>query len=434
MTDNLGHDGQALTIERLGTVPATGNGYALPRTGTARRPRGVGRVYRPEYRDKKTGERRTVATWWIQYSHNGTPLREPSHSTSRADAVRLLKKRLGEIGRGRLVGAREEKLTFEDLVVDIVRDYALHERCSADTLGGALLPDGRLDVEHLGGRLRHLSDVFGRDRALDITTDRMRAYQDLRRKAGASAATVNREMAALGRMFTLAVKAGRLGTRPPFPERLQEAPPRQGFFEVGEYQAIRSHLPEDHQDVLDFSYWTGWRPGAIAALTWPQIDLAAQIIRPHGGSRTKRRGKVGYAQIPALRAVIARRVTTRRLDTPLVFHVDGRPMGDWRKRWARACLRADLASQDPETKKITAHKLRYDTKRTAVRNLTRAGVPERVAMEITSHKTRAIFDRYNIVSERDLQDAGASLAAYVAQQPTTPTVVPLRAATEGASA
>jgi integrase len=424
VTDDILHEGTALTIERPGAPEATRNGHAR-----ARRPRGVGRVYQPEYRDKKTGERRAVATWWIQYSHHGTVHREPSHSTSRSDAVRLLKKRLGEMGRGKLVGPKEEKLTFEDLVVDIVRDYALHERGSANTLGGAILPDGRLDVEHLGGRLRHLHDFFSQHRALDITTDRIRAYQDTRRKAGASAATVNREVAALGKMFTLAVKAGRLGARPPFPERLQEAPPRQGFFEVGEYQAIRGYLSDDHQDVLDFSYWTGWRPGAIAALTWPQIDLAAQIIRPHGGSRTKRRGKVGYAKIPALRAVIERRSTKRRLDTTLVFHVDGRPLGDWRKRWDRACLRAGFASLDPKTKKITArHKLRYDTRRTVVRNLTRAGVPERVAMEITGHKTRAVFDRYNIISEKDLQNAGSSLSAYVEQQPTIPTVVPLRAA------
>jgi integrase len=432
VSDDILHEGTAVTIQRPGAPEVTRHGHARTAAASARRPRGVGRVYRPEYRDKKTGERRTVATWWIQYSHNGKPLREPSHSTSRADAVRLLKKRLGEIGRGQLIGPKEEKLTFEDLAVDLVRDYVLHERCSADTLGGALLPDRRLDLEKLGGRLRHLYDVFGRDRALDITTDRMRAYQDRRRDAGASAATVNRELAALGRMFTLAVKAGRLGTRPPFPERLQEAPPRQGFFEVEEHDTISGHLPPDHQDMQGFSYWSGWRPGAIHELEWPEIDLDAQIIRPRGGSRTKRRGVLAYGKIPALRVIMERRLAKRRLDTPLVFHVDGRPLGDWRKRWARACLRAGFASQDPETKTITVHKLRYDTRRTVVRNLTRAGVPERVAMEITGHKTRSVFDRYNIVSERDLQDAGASLAAYVAQQPTPArTVVPLRSAAAG---
>jgi integrase len=355
VTDDIVHEGNVLTIEGPGALQATRNGHARTAAANARRPRGVGRVYQPEYRDKKTGERRTVATWWIQYSHHGKVHREPSHSTSRPDAVRLLKKRLGEIGRGRLVGAIEDKVTFEDLAVDLVRDYALHERRSAHTLGGTLRPDGRLDLDHLAGRVRHLHDAFGRARALDITTDRIRAYQDTRRAAGASAATVNREVAALSKMFTLAVKAGRLGTRPPFPERLPEAPPRQGFFEAAEYHAIRRYLSEDHQDVLDFSYWSGWRPGAIAALTWPEIDLAAQVIRPRGGSRTKRRGQVGYAEIPALCGVLERRWAKRRLDTPLVFHVAGRPMGDWRKRWDRACLRAGFATQDAETKKITAH-------------------------------------------------------------------------------
>ncbi len=407
---------------------------SLPRRragGAPRHPRGVGRVYQPTYRDKKTGERRSVATWFIQYSPRpGEMTRESSHSTTRGDAVTLLRKRLGEIGRGRLIGPREEKVTFEDLAVDLVRDYELRGLVSANTLGGRLA-DGRLDLDHLGGRLRHLHDFFGRDRALDITAARLRAYQSARRDAGASAATVNRELAALGRAFTLAVNGGRLGTRPPFPTRLEEAPPRQGFFEAAEHAAIRAHLPPDHQDVQDAGYWSGWRPGVFQGLTWPEIDLDAMVIRPGGGSRTKRRGVLAYGQVPALRAVIERRLAKRRLDTPLVFHVDGRPMGDWRKRWARACLAAGFANVNPETQKIVIHKLRYDTRRTVVRNLTRAGVPERVAMEQTGHKTRSVFDRYNIVSEQDLQDAGGRMAAYLQQQPTARTVVPLRPAADG---
>jgi hypothetical protein len=91
-----------------------------------------------------------------------------------------------------------------------------------------------------------------------------------------------------------------------------------------------------------------------------------------------------------------------------VFSYHGERIHSIKTAWALACERAGLADA---SKKPT--KLFHDLRRTAVRNLVRSGNPEKVAMQISGHRTRSVFDRYDIVTEDDIRRAARKQHEYV---------------------
>lgn len=252
------------------------------------------------------------------------------------------------------------------------------------------------------GRVAHLVAFFGEGRPVqEIAALMIRQYQMARQREGAAAATINRETSALSRMFRLAVQWGWLASIPTFPGRLRESPPRQGFFEHREYLAVRAHLPAAYKDVLDFAYYSGWRKHEILDLTWDEVDLLGGVIRLSPGRSKTQVGRL-LPISPPLAAVLKRRKAKRRGKDGMVFSRDGVTVRAWRRAWPDACRLAGVPGR-----------IIHDCRRTAARNLIRAGVPERVAMTLTGHKTRSIFDRYNIVNERELFSAGEQLVAYL---------------------
>ena len=222
--------------------------------------------------------------------------------------------------------------------------------------------------------------------------------------------------------------------------RLPEHNTRQGFFERSDLEAVVAALPEYLQDFTRFGYLTAWRRGELATLTWADVDRTGGVIRLRPEHSKNGRGRT-VAIEGDLGAIIERRAHARVIPgrnggpdrvAELVFHRDGRPIRDFRGAWATACIEAGLYRVDgtnPDgSERQVPTRLFHDLRRSGVRNMVRAGVRERVAMEISGHKTRAIFDRYNILSEDDLREAMKRTTAYVNTQPTESNVTRLRPA------
>ncbi len=347
--------------------------------------RGFGRVYR------------RGRIWWIAYSERGVERRESSGSTVKEDAKNLLKDRIGE--RHRLTGRSAPRLSA--VMDDYIADLELRQ--SRPTTIRYIRKCYR------GALLRLLGDIS----VDEITTRQIRGYQRDRSAEGYAPASVNRELSALRTAMRLAVESGLVRNCPTFPTRLREATPRQGFFEHGDYLAVRGELKPWAQDVLDFAYFTGWRRMEIFRLGWDEIFGDMIRLSPDRSKNREGRPRPIWDDIAP---VMERRKLERRMDCPFVFHRDGVKIATatWQRHWTKARKAAGMPN-----------KILHDTRRTAVRNLDRAGVSRKVAMALVGHKTQAIYDRYNIVSEDDLRDGAEKLQRYVAGQDAARKVIPL---------
>jgi integrase len=335
------------------------------------------------------GTFRELPTIWIKYYQNGRPVRESTGTTKETVARRMLRTREGDVEHGIPIVPKMGKVTFEDAETDLLNDYKVNgKKTEADA-------KRRIDL--------HLKPVFRNTRLIQITTADVRRYVAARLAEGAAAATINRELAVLKRMFSIAVKDGRLHGKPHIP-MLTENNTRRGFFEAAQFEAVRKQLPEALRPLVTFAYLTGWRVHSeILPLEWRQVDWSGRVVRLDPGTTKNRDGR-SFPFTAALETLLKEQLVEherlKKLDRIIarVFHRDGEPIKDFRKAWETACTAAGCPGRIP-----------HDFRRTAVRNLERAGVSRSAAMAMVGHKTEAIYRRYAIVDSGVLREAATRI-------------------------
>ena len=324
--------------------------------------------------------------FWLKYFKDGKPYYESTKSRKETVAKRLLKLREGEIAEGKLPGVFFDRVKFDGLAEDLITDYEFNNRKS---------------IKRVRVSLAHLETHFKGVKIPQITTPKIQKYIKHRLGEGAANATINRELSALKRLLNLGARQ-----TPPKVDRVPHIPmlkednARQGFFEHHEYLNLLKELPVHVRPLVTFAYNTGWRKGEILNLEWRNVDFRERTVCLRPEETKNGHGRVIYMDDGLLKMLKIQNLK-RQKDCPYIFHNAGSQIKDFRGAWKTACNRVDITG-----------KLFHDLRRTAVRNMVRSGIQERVAMKISGHMTREVFDRYNIVSSEDLKQAAVKIEAY----------------------
>jgi integrase len=334
-------------------------------------------------------------TWWIKYYRNGKSYRESSNSDKKMVAKKLLARREGDIAKGKIPGVQFEKIMFEDLAEGFLRDYKINQKKSM------------LKAER---SVNHLKKSFENVRVTQITTPRINAFIEDRLSEGMANATINRELAALKRMLNLGARqTPPIVDKVPHIPMLEENNVRTGFFEYDEFLALRDALPKYLKGVVTFAYKSGWRVTEITGLKWSNVDLKKRVVCLDIGTTKNKEGRTMYLDEELMQVFLDQREQQKNAGQiiPYVFtNSFGKDkVRNFRHAWKSSCEKAGMPGR-----------LFHDFRRTAVRNMVRSGIPERVAMMISGHKTRSVFERYNIVSEDDLRVASKKHEEYLKNQ------------------
>lgn len=319
--------------------------------------------------------------WYVAYFVDGKQKVRSSKSANIQEAKKLRDQILGKKARGELTPAPGGATTCGELLDDVLQHAHSNLKPSTERIF-------KWCIE------ANIRPFFGQMKAIRLTTKTLKEYREKRLAEGRAETTCNRELSILRIALNLGRKCTppKVTTMPHFP-MVREENARQGFLTDQQYAKLRDALPDYLRPLYVTAYFTGVRLGELLAWTWDNVDFKQGFV-----TLTAENTKSGYARAVPILAGDMRAWLEWSRDTAngcdFVFHRAGDPIKHFRAAWITACKEAEV----PDLKF-------HDLRRTAVRNMRRAGVAQVVRMRITGHRTDSMERRYNIVDIEDIRSA-----------------------------
>jgi integrase len=340
---------------------------------TKKRKRGSGGLYRPPHSNNYLS---------VVSDGNGKLSRLYTRTSDFDEASKLHVSHQERINKGGLV--ENPKLTVSNL----------YEAYLLDSVN-----NGLKDVRNIKSRWKnHLQPAFGKLNPAKVTVDMHAKYVAKRKESGADNATINRESAILKKCFRLAMQREKIN-RVPYFQMLKEDNVRDGFLEDPTNHRVESAKAGAWMlGIFETGFTFGWRQTSVLKIEVQQIASDGSIRL----NKTKTKAKPNAYMTPELRAALAPLMVGKSGTDRLFTRPDGSPVDDFRKTWRNVTKAAGHPTL-----------LFHDLRRTAIRNMSRRGLSEKMIMQIAGLKTRAIFDRYNIICEEDLKEAARKMSVPI---------------------
>ena len=310
--------------------------------------------------------------FWIRYPDGTGKQRREGAGTDGEKAQRLLDRRLVEVEDGKIpIKPKERKRTVNDLLDELVKEYAVQQRRSTRNLPSAI---------------KHLRRELGDLRAGSVTTADLRDFVQMRQQDAAANATIVREMRHLATAF-------RLQSAVPIPKfpNLPRGKVRDVLIAPAEQRGLLAAISNEcYRDVTAFAFAAGWRGKEVRTLQWKHVLRASGIIRL-AEEHSKTAEPRDFPLVGAVASLIDKWEAKRLPYCAAVFHRNGSSVkyGSWLGAFNKAAVQVGLAGVRP-----------HDTRRAFVTDMNNAGQDSQTVMALSGHRTRVIYDRYRILQDR----------------------------------